>query len=800
MNEEKNEEQNTSSVNNDINVDNSSESKPSFSDSIKNIGGALKDSKGYRSRKRIFNTDEDGSNNNTTDGNNESLDIPRNSNAEISTNRINRNRENIGRKALNTAAKVNPIARGVKAVNDVGNTLNNIRAKSSPGRALGMGVSNNITNNSDNDGDSVTSDDTTNTDNNTSSDTSNNSSNTNNTSSNDNNKSNASKTNRILNPVPDLENINPLNNKINFWGLGSVKVKTLLAVGLPLIGILLILIVILAVVSIPSNFGSLLGLDDFLEGGVASTEEEQEYYDNLKRLQEEYSGEGKTMEEASLQIVTAVFSILQTYDPTFGFEDMTYNRMKEVADLLFESVSEEEGGGFRLLDDESTKNNLADYFSRLLPGQSSETYQEMANQVYEYIEAYEEITGEDENESSSSGSVCSSNSYWWPIGSIETTEQNGVTFASGDPQPTVITATFGGNDSVHQGSHGALDISTGNALGNVNIIAAKDGTVVYPTDRSLIQFPDNGSLSNTDGGGYGNYVIIEHSDGNFTLYGHMAQNSITVVAGDKVKQGQVIGKMGHSGRSTGAHLHFEVRAGGNSSQNKVDPLDYVSQEDPRPQCTDFSLTTTTLSKSEFVAKMNAYCESSGREAFCTNFAAHAEEVYDVSLESGVNPELVVVTAGTEQGWTKCGSWYNFWGIGITNGEGCNSGPHLTSLADGIREYASVLDTYKEGGSAAPLITQRYEESEAAGCDPAGHGLPGTLAGMQSIYGYIGAYRYNPGSPGLGGCYYLNLIYGADYCDRVPSGSNVPTTICEQNDYTIYTLQHKLEFRQAIFGL
>ena len=54
MNEENKEEQNTSSVNNDINVDNSSESKPSFSDSIKNIGGALKDSKGYRSRKRIL--------------------------------------------------------------------------------------------------------------------------------------------------------------------------------------------------------------------------------------------------------------------------------------------------------------------------------------------------------------------------------------------------------------------------------------------------------------------------------------------------------------------------------------------------------------------------------------------------------------------------------------------------------------------------------------------------------------------------------------------------------------------------
>lgn len=792
MNEEQNEEQNASSVNNDINVDNSSESKPSFSDSIKNIGGALKDSKGYRSRKRMFNDDETGSNN-SNDNNNESIDIPKNSNAEINTNRINRNRNNIASKALNTAAKVNPIARGVKAVNDVGNTLNNIKAKRTPGRALGMGVSNNTSNN-DNDTSVISSNDT-NTDNN--SDTNN----TDTTSTSDDNKgSNTPKKNKILNPVPDLENINPLNNKINFWGLGSVKIKTLLAVGLPLVGILLILLVVLAVVSIPSNFSSLLGLDDFLSGGTAASEEEQEYYDNLKRLQEEYNGQGKTMVEASLQIVTAVFNILQTYDPTFGFEDMTYNRMKEVADLLFESISEEEGGGFRLLDDASTKNNLADYFSRLLPGQSSETYQEMANQVYEYIEAYEEITSEDDSSTGYASSICSSNSYWWPIGSIETTERNGVTFASGDPQPTVITATFGGNDSVHQGDHGALDISTGNALGNVNIIAAKDGTVVYPTDRSLIQFPDNGSLSNRDGGGYGNYVIIEHSDGNFTLYGHMAQNSITVMAGDKVKQGQVIGKMGHSGRSTGAHLHFEVRAGANSSANKVDPLDYVSQEDPRPQCTDFSLITTTLSKSEFVAKMNAYCEKTGREAFCTNFAAHAEEVYDVSLESGVNPELVVVTAGTEQGWTKCGSWYNFWGIGISNGEGCNSGPHLTSLAEGIREYASVLDTYKEGGSAAPLIIQRYEESEAAGCDPAGHGLPGTLAGMQSVYGYIGAYRYNPGSSGLGGCYILNQMYGPDYCDRVPSGDNVPTTVCEQNDYTIFTLQHKLQFRQDIFGL
>ena len=54
-------------------------------------------------------------------------------------------------------------------------------------------------------------------------------------------------------------------------------------------------------------------------------------------------------------------------------------------------------------------------------------------------------------------------------------------------------------------------------------------------------------------------------------------NAITVRAGDSVKQGQVIGKSGTSGCSTGGHLHFEMRLNG----TKVDPLDYVSPTEPR---------------------------------------------------------------------------------------------------------------------------------------------------------------------------------------------------------------------------
>ncbi len=70
-------------------------------------------------------------------------------------------------------------------------------------------------------------------------------------------------------------------------------------------------------------------------------------------------------------------------------------------------------------------------------------------------------------------------------------------------------------------------------------------------------------------GGYGNMTLINHGDGLSTLYGH--QSSIIVSAGQSVAQGQVIGYVGSTGKSTGCHLHFEVRVNG----NPVDPTGYL---------------------------------------------------------------------------------------------------------------------------------------------------------------------------------------------------------------------------------
>lgn len=98
-----------------------------------------------------------------------------------------------------------------------------------------------------------------------------------------------------------------------------------------------------------------------------------------------------------------------------------------------------------------------------------------------------------------------------------------------------------------QGIHGYNGVDLASAYGTP-IHAAATGSVIV-------------SKSAGWNGGYGNYIVIKHNNGTQTLYSHMSSNS--VVVGDWVKQGQVIGAMGSTGKSTGNHLHFEVRGGTN---------------------------------------------------------------------------------------------------------------------------------------------------------------------------------------------------------------------------------------------
>lgn len=73
-------------------------------------------------------------------------------------------------------------------------------------------------------------------------------------------------------------------------------------------------------------------------------------------------------------------------------------------------------------------------------------------------------------------------------------------------------------------------------------------------------------------GGYGNLIEIRHADGSITRYAHL--DRLWVPQGDCVSQGQMIGEMGSTGRSTGPHLHFEIHLVG---QGAVDPIGYLVQ-------------------------------------------------------------------------------------------------------------------------------------------------------------------------------------------------------------------------------
>lgn len=99
-----------------------------------------------------------------------------------------------------------------------------------------------------------------------------------------------------------------------------------------------------------------------------------------------------------------------------------------------------------------------------------------------------------------------------------------------------------------QGIHGHNGVDFGAHVGTP-VRAAAGGTII-------IAKGDGGW-----GGGYGNYVVIKHANGVQTLYAHLSQVNVSV--GETVASGENIGKSGNTGKSTGPHLHFEVRGAKN---------------------------------------------------------------------------------------------------------------------------------------------------------------------------------------------------------------------------------------------
>jgi murein DD-endopeptidase MepM/ murein hydrolase activator NlpD len=120
-----------------------------------------------------------------------------------------------------------------------------------------------------------------------------------------------------------------------------------------------------------------------------------------------------------------------------------------------------------------------------------------------------------------------------------------------------ITSNYGwrslnGQKNYHKG----IDLG---ARQGTPVLAAADGTVIHVKE----------DYSNCRTCGYGTYVIMQHSNGHRSLYGHLSQ--LGAAMGQKFSAGEVIGKVGNTGHSYGAHLHFEIIA----YEEYVDPNTYL---------------------------------------------------------------------------------------------------------------------------------------------------------------------------------------------------------------------------------
>ena len=442
------------------------------------------------------------------------------------------------------------------------------------------------------------------------------------------------------------------------------------------------------------------------------TVEAQNESDNVTEEDEDNEGTTKGISDMTSKIeLLAKYQIMTTakcnYDSStirkiasndkeglFGKEEKNYKCVSSGDDESYSlsiergDIDDENSGGvyfWNLIDG----GFITDYYSDYVDEDDS-SKEKVISSIIEQIYDYYEQMPDDEDDAAAYNELASSK-YWWPSGSSSSETISGKLFAKGDPVSTTITSYFGPRtiEGV-SGNHGAIDIGLG--CGN-NVIAAQAGTVVSTNDGC----PSFGFYQNPCGNGYGNHVILEHSDGNYTLYGHMSLNEVKVSVGDKISQGQVLGLSGSSGSSTGCHLHFEVRSGSNTLFARVDPLDYVDPNDPRPSGGELNHVKGNSVKQEICLSLKA-------SGFGNNGVAAV--LSNIIAESGFDPN-VIGDGGTSYGlcqWHE-GRWDNL--KSFTNEWRTPAGQLQFLIHELKTGYSGLYSSLLAGSGSAYDLANRY---------------------------------------------------------------------------------------------
>ncbi len=513
------------------------------------------------------------------------------------------------------------------------------------------------------------------------------------------------------------------------------------------------------------------------------------------------NGETSSLEEYDLRDSnnqTYSFNFFDKFKFTFGInpDDERFTEAKAECERENGTVSLEERtdseasieGFYRYLL-ESTyfdeKPHLSSHFAdyakahELNPDTNSWTEEDLQFVRQQIIDDIKSIVDEYESEEGPEFFASTGRAYWWPIGSKDTSPgDNGELFAKGDPEYTGINSEFGyrihpisGKPNLHNG----VDLQ-----GTVtsNIIASLGGTVIKVVNECA-SYNSNGC-----GGGYGNHVEIQDTKGNINLYAHMYKDSILVEEGETVSQGQVLGKVGSSGNSTGPHLHFTIKVNGQA----VNPLDYIDASKPRPASySSIDFNKSAYTKEEFASRLKTYysgdvCSNSG----CTSFKneilnnSGAETIYDVAESHNLNPELVVARSILE-GYSP-GSNYNYFGFSCYNTGGLAACSKFTSFKSAMEAFFNNISQYD------------------------------SIESMMSRYAYLGDYWYTGTHWDWGGCAYATYIYPDGVPDRVQTACSEPDGTCtiageaacvptnddDKNAYTVWQVEKMANTIEGIF--
>ncbi len=220
-----------------------------------------------------------------------------------------------------------------------------------------------------------------------------------------------------------------------------------------------------------------------------------------------------------------------------------------------------------------------------------------------------------------------------------------------------------------------------------------------------------------------------------------------------------------------------------STKNKLPNYSCVSGE--------FPYTATSLSKTEFIALVEEFFLSGNYASWTENFVTYAGDIWEMGREKGINPEILYIIARKETSFTKVNTntqHYNYYGMGHSNEKG--HGTFYDSFMEGVE---AQFDYYVKRGSFENLV---------------------------GSYSSLGNWLYNFDSEkeqGLGGCYYMRVIYGENYsrCNSsyycaafYDSSGNVTgrsdtcvrTTEEEKEAYIDWQVEQYWEHRQAIFKI